>query len=49
VAIGALAGHHRGRQFRPTRLTPSHAWAREQNATFVESAVVACAIFSAHR
>jgi sarcosine oxidase subunit alpha len=37
VAIGALAGHHRGRQFRPTRLTPSHAWAREQNATFVES------------
>jgi len=37
VAIGALAGHHRGPQFRPTRLTPSHAWAREQNATFVES------------
>jgi sarcosine oxidase subunit alpha len=37
VTIGALAGHHRGRQFRPTRLTPSHAWAREQNATFVES------------
>ena len=37
VAIGALAGHHRGREFRPYRLTPSHAWAREQNAVFVEA------------
>ncbi|WP_349371245.1 sarcosine oxidase subunit alpha family protein [Salinarimonas sp.] len=37
VAIGALAGHHRGRDFRPTRLTPSHAWAAEQGAVFVES------------
>ena len=27
VAIGALAGHHRGPDFRPTRLTPSHEWA----------------------
>ena len=26
VAIGALAGHHRGKDFRPTRLTPPHDW-----------------------
>ena len=37
VAIGALAGHHRGKDFRPTRLTPSHAWAREHSAVFVEA------------
>lgn len=37
VAIGAFAGHHRGRDFRPIRLTPSHQWAREQNAIFVEA------------
>jgi len=37
VAIGALAGHHRGPDFRPTRLTPSHEWAREQGAVFIES------------
>jgi methylglutamate dehydrogenase subunit C len=37
VAIGALAGHHRGREFRPTRLTPSHAWAESQGAVFVEA------------
>jgi len=37
VAIGALAGHHRGREFRPTRLTPAHAWADEQVAVFVEA------------
>jgi methylglutamate dehydrogenase subunit C len=37
VAIGALAGHHRGKDFRPTRLTPSHAWAQEQGAVFVET------------
>jgi methylglutamate dehydrogenase subunit C len=37
VAIGALAGHHRGNAFRPTRLTPSHHWAAEQSAVFVES------------
>ncbi len=32
VAIGALAGHHRGKEFRPTRVTPAHAWAVEQGA-----------------
>ncbi|MFV0298624.1 MAG: sarcosine oxidase subunit alpha family protein [Hyphomicrobiaceae bacterium] len=37
VAIGALAGHHRGRDFRPTRLTPTHAWARQRGAVFVEA------------
>jgi methylglutamate dehydrogenase subunit C len=37
VAIGALAGHHRGKAFRPTRLPPSHQWAAEQNAVFVEA------------
>jgi heterotetrameric sarcosine oxidase alpha subunit len=36
VAIGVLAGHHRGKDFRPTRLPPSHAWAEEQGAVFVE-------------
>ena len=37
VAMGALAGHHRGRDFRPTRLPPSHLWAQEQGAVFVEA------------
>ena len=37
VAIGALAGHARGKEHRPTRLTPSHEWAQEQGAVFVES------------
>ncbi|WP_072387496.1 sarcosine oxidase subunit alpha family protein [Hyphomicrobium sp. CS1BSMeth3] len=37
VAIGALAGHHRGKDFRPTRLSPLHAWAKEQGAVFIES------------
>ena len=37
VAIGAFAGHHRGKEFRPTRLTPSHEWASRQGAVFVEA------------
>ncbi len=36
VAIGALAGRSRGKAFRPYRLTPSHRWAEEQGAVFVE-------------
>ena len=36
VAMGALAGRARGRDFKPTRLTPSHHWAAEQGAVFVE-------------
>jgi sarcosine oxidase subunit alpha len=37
VAIGALAGPHRGKDFRPLRLPPAHAWAVEQGAVFVET------------
>lgn len=37
IAIGALAGHHRGSEFKPTRLTASHGWAEERGATFVEA------------
>ncbi len=37
VALGALAGHHRGKDFKPTRLPPSYAWAKEQGAVFVET------------
>jgi hypothetical protein len=37
VALGALAGHHRGKDFRPTRLPPSHQWASEQGAVMVET------------
>jgi sarcosine oxidase subunit alpha len=37
VALGALAGHHRGKDFRPTRLTPTHDWAKAQGAVFVEA------------
>ena len=37
VAIGAFAGRARGKEFRPTRLTPSHKWAAENGADFVET------------
>jgi sarcosine oxidase subunit alpha len=37
VSIGVFAGHARGKHFRPTRLTPSHDWAVEQGAAFVEA------------
>lgn len=37
VSFGAMAGHHRGKDFRPVRLPPSHQWASEQGAVFVES------------
>lgn len=37
IAIGALAGHHRGADFRPVRRTASHHWAEEQGATFVDA------------
>jgi heterotetrameric sarcosine oxidase alpha subunit len=37
VTIGALAGHSIGRDMRPTRLTPSHDWATEQGAEFMEA------------
>jgi heterotetrameric sarcosine oxidase alpha subunit len=34
--IAAFAGRSVGRDFRPTRLPPSHHWAAEQGAVFVE-------------
>jgi sarcosine oxidase subunit alpha len=37
VAIGAFAGHHRGRHFRPERRTAGHDWAVEQGASFVDA------------
>jgi sarcosine oxidase subunit alpha len=37
VAIGALAGYHRGADFRPTRRPPSHAWAERRGAVLVET------------
>ncbi|TIM11267.1 sarcosine oxidase subunit alpha [Mesorhizobium sp.] len=37
VAIGAFAGHHRDENFHATRLTPSHHWAAEQRAVFVDT------------
>lgn len=37
VAIGALAGHHRGKDFRPIRLSPTHEWSKAQCAVFIES------------
>ena len=36
TAIGVLGGRARGQAFHPKRLTPSHAWATEQGAVFVE-------------
>ena len=37
IPIGALAGRARGKDFRPYRHTPSHKWAQENGATFVEA------------
>jgi methylglutamate dehydrogenase subunit C len=37
VAIGAFAGPHRGRDFKPYRLPPSHRWAESRGAVFVEA------------
>ena len=36
VSMGTLAGRSVGMHFHPTRLTPSHKWATEQGAIFVE-------------
>ena len=36
VAMGTLAGRSVGKEFRPVRKTPSHTWATEQGAVFVE-------------
>ena len=37
VALAAFAGVHRGKHFKPTRLTSGHAWAEGRGATFMES------------
>ncbi len=37
IAIGALAGAHRDKYFRPTRLSAAHQWAADQGAVFVET------------
>ena len=37
VALAAFGGRSRGKDFRPTRLTPSHDWAVEQGAVFTEA------------
>ncbi len=37
IELGALAGHGVGRHLRPTRLTPTHAWASGRGAVFVET------------
>ncbi len=37
VALGALAGPHRGKDFKPTRYTPTHSWAQVHGAVFVET------------
>ncbi|CDX11474.1 Sarcosine oxidase subunit alpha [Mesorhizobium plurifarium] len=37
VPIAAFAGHHRDQNFRPVRLTPSHHWAAERGAVFVDT------------
>ncbi|MFC4295971.1 sarcosine oxidase subunit alpha family protein [Novosphingobium tardum] len=37
VAIGALAGIHRGEHLKPTRLTPTHDWAVSQGASFINA------------
>ena len=36
VPIAAFAGRSTAKEFRPYRLTPSHTWASEQGAVFVE-------------
>jgi heterotetrameric sarcosine oxidase alpha subunit len=37
VPIASFAGRAREKSFRPTRLTPSHHWAVEQGAPFIEA------------
>jgi sarcosine oxidase subunit alpha len=37
ISLGAIAGHHRGKEFRPARLTSGHDWAAENGAVFVEA------------
>jgi sarcosine oxidase subunit alpha len=36
ICIGAVAGANRGKRLRPERLPPTHAWAEELGATFMQ-------------
>jgi sarcosine oxidase subunit alpha len=49
IAISSFAGHHRGPDFRPARLAPSHQWAKEQGAVFVETGPWLRALFYPRR
>ncbi|EJW10546.1 Sarcosine oxidase alpha subunit [Rhodovulum sp. PH10] len=49
VALAAFAGHHRGPDFRPTRPTPSHAFAEELGGQFVEAGPWLRAAYFPHR
>src|SRR6185437_6264813 len=37
VSLGVFGGEHRGKHFKPTRLTPWHNWAKERGASFIET------------
>jgi len=37
VSFGAMAGHSRGKDFRPTRLPPTHDWAVQNGGVFAET------------
>lgn len=37
IPVGALAGHHRQRDYEPFRYSPIHAWAEANGATFMEA------------
>ncbi len=37
VSFGAFVGHSRGKDFRPTRLPPTHDWAVQNGAVFAET------------
>jgi sarcosine oxidase subunit alpha len=37
VSLGALAGAHKGKNFKPTRLAPTHEFSTAQGAVFVET------------
>jgi sarcosine oxidase subunit alpha len=37
VSLGALAGAHKGKFFKPTRYAPTHEFSQSQGATFIET------------
>ena len=48
IELGALAGHAVGRNLKPTRLTPTHGWAHERGAVFVEAGLWLRAAYFPH-